>query len=312
MLRSADLECLASLENCEIRADAALAKHTSLGVGGPADALAIPGDRAALSRLLGVCRERGLPTLFLGRGFNLLALDAGVEGVVIALWKLRRIELSGENELYAEAGVSHGSVTRFCVEAGLAGLEFACGIPGTVGGWIAMNAGIPKREMADVLRAVELITPDGERSCSPDEMGFHYRGASLLARDTAIAAGRFCVQPDEASRVRERVDDYLARRAESQPINRPSCGSVFKNPPEDFAGRLIEAAGLKGEQVGGAAISDRHANFIVTQRGASSADVVELIERARSRVFAETGISLVPEVRIVGRGAAAHSGRETA
>lgn len=307
MLDSGDLECLASLENCEIRADAILAKHTSLGVGGPADALAIPADRGALTRLLGVCRDRALPTLLLGRGFNLLALDAGVEGVVIALWKFRRIEISDGNALYVEAGVSHGSVTRFCVEAGLTGLEFACGIPGTVGGWIAMNAGIPKREMADVLQAVELITPDGERSCSPDEMDFHYRGASLLSPDTAIVAGHFCVQFDKAASVRERVDGYLARRAESQPINRPSCGSVFKNPPEDFAGRLIEAAGLKGEQVGGAAISERHANFIVTQRGASAADVVQLIERAKSRVFAESGISLVPEVRIVGRGASAYS-----
>ncbi len=166
-----------------------------------------------------------------------------------------------------------------------------------------MNAGIPDREMCDVLERIEVAHADGEESWTVAEMGFRYRGAGALTPGRAVVAGVFAMTPDDPEQIRSRVDHYMKQRAESQPINRPSCGSVFKNPEGDFAGRLIEAAGMKGSRSGLAMISDRHANFIVTERGARAEDVLFLIERARQRVFEESGVALVPEVRIIGRGA---------
>ena len=286
-----------------VRFEVPMARHISLGVGGPADALATPADRDELAALLAVLGEEGVPHLFLGKGFNTLVRDEGVEGVVVQLSRLRRIEERPGGRLRVEVGVSHAQLTRFCVERGLAGLEFGAGIPGTVGGWLAMNAGIGTREMVDVVREVEVMSPSGRhrRHLVQDTLRFGYRALRGLAPGSALISTLLEVTPAEPEQVRAEVERLLARRAATQPLDVPSCGSVFKNPPGDFAGRLIEAAGLKGERVGGAEISSVHANFIANRGDATARDVIELIELARRRIAEASGIELETEVQIVGR-----------
>jgi len=281
----------------------AMARHTSLRVGGPVDALASPGDREELAALLARCKRRGWPHIVVGAGFNLLVRDAGLEGVAIKLSRFRRLEEQPGPRLISEAGVSHASLTALCARRGLAGLEFGAGIPGTVGGWIAMNAGIGSREMKDVVEAVELLVP-GEtapRNLAAADLEFRYRELRGVAPGAVIVSAAFRLEPSTPEVVRAEIEALLARRGATQPLDLPSCGSIFKNPPGDFAGRLIEAAGLKGERVGRAEISERHANFIVNRGGAQAADVLALIELARERVLRATGVALETEVRIVGR-----------
>ena len=286
-----------------VRFEVPMARHTSLGVGGPADALATPADRDELAALLALLAEHQLRHLFLGKGFNTLVRDQGIEGVVIQLTRLRRIAERPGGRLRVEVGVSHAQLTSFCVERGLAGLEFGAGIPGTVGGWLAMNAGIGTREMVDVVREVEVMSPSGRhrRHLVQDTLRFGYRALRGLAPGSALISTLLEVTPAEPELIRAEVERLLARRAATQPLDVPSCGSVFKNPPGDFAGRLIEAAGLKGERIGGAEISSVHGNFIANRGGATARDVLELIERARRAIAEASGIELETEVQIVGR-----------
>lgn len=283
--------------------DVPMARHTSLRIGGPADAVATPASRDDLATLLDLCEQHQLPTLSIGAGFNLLVSDAGIDGVVIRLSRFRRLEQRSRTAVFAEAGVTHASLTRFCVERGLSGLEFGAGIPGVVGGWVTMNAGIGTREVVDVALEVEIVGPGREpaRILTRDELDFSYRSFRNLPLGAVVVSVLFEVTPAEPDDVRSEVDRLLAQRARTQPLNIPSCGSVFKNPQGDFAGRLIEAAGLKGEREGGAQISPLHANFIANTGGATAADVQRLMERAREAVEKSSGVRLEPEVRIVGR-----------
>ena len=284
----------------DVRLDAPLARCTSLQVGGPADALATPRDRRALADLLGLCAAHALPYAVLGGGFNTLVPDVGVRGVVIQLAHLRRLELRGPDTLYAEAGTSHARLVNFCRDRGLSGLEFGVGIPGTLGGWLAMNAGIPDRETRDVVREIEWMDAEGaQQSARREDLAFAYRSLRL-APGAIVLAALLAVAQAAPEAVREDMRRLLERRAATQPIDRPSCGSVFKNPEGDHAGRLIEAAGLKGTCVGGAEISTLHANFIVNRGGARAADVLALIELARSRVREHFGVELETEVRVLG------------
>jgi UDP-N-acetylmuramate dehydrogenase len=281
------------------------ARLTSLRVGGPVDAVASPGSRAELAALLRVCHAHGLSHRVLGRGFNTLVRDAGLDGVVIRLGRFRRLEERPGGLVLAEAGVSHATLTRFCRERGLAGLEFGAGIPGSLGGWVAMNAGIGERELVDVVREIEVVSPTGaHRSLLPAaRLRFRYRGLRGLAPGSVIVAATLAVRvatPDEVAETTERL---LSRRAATQPLDLPSCGSVFKNPPRGYAGALIEAAGLKGRRIGAAEISTTHANFIVNRGGATCTDVLALIGEARAAVRARTGIELETEVHVLGRDA---------
>jgi len=288
-----------------VRFDEPLSRHTSLRVGGPADALATPADREELAAALGICARYGIDHALLGAGFNALVVDAGYAGVVIRLNRWRAIDERPDGGLCAEAGVSHSQITNFCVDHGLTGLEFSCGIPGSVGGWIAMNAGIPHHEMADVVRSVEVMDARGEgiRQLPASELRFAYRSAPGLAPGAAVLSALFAVSPATPERVRAEVDRLLAKRGCTQPLDVPTCGSVFVNPDGDHAGRLIEAAGLKGRRIGGAEISTVHANFIAIRGNATARDILALIEEAQREVFEQTGVRLVPEVRILGRAA---------
>jgi UDP-N-acetylmuramate dehydrogenase len=286
-----------------IQFDVPTARLTSLRVGGMADALATPSDRGALARLLALCAKHRLPHRVIGRGFNTIVRDEGVDGVLIQLGQLKRLEERPARLLRVEAGVSHATLTRFCRERGLAGLEFGVGIPGTLGGWVAMNAGIGTRELKDVVRELEVMSPTGckLRSFAREALRFRYRALVGLAEGSVVVSALLAVEISDRKRVEEESERLLARRRATQPVDQPSCGSVFKNPPGHHAGQLIEAAGLKGEKRGGAMISPLHANFIVNTGGATASDVLALIGHARALVRLKTGLLLEPEVKVWGR-----------
>ena len=280
-----------------------MSRYTSLCVGGPADALARPSGRRQLVELLRVCAAHRVPHSVIGAGFNTLVLDGGIEGVAIQLGRLRGLGERPKCAIRAEAGVSHSQITRFCSQRGFSGLEFAAGIPGTVGGWIRMNAGIPERQMQDVVQEIEVISPTGSalRHFGRAALRFVYRALRGLAPGSIVVSALFSVGLSSPAEVRREVERLLSRRAKTQPLNVPSCGSVFKNPLGDYAGRLIESAELKGHRIGNAQISPLHANFIANLGSATAGDVLALIEFARKTVEARAGVRLVPEVQIVGR-----------
>jgi len=302
MIETAARSALEACLNDRIEFDTALARHTSLRIGGPADAIATPADRAELREVLGICSAHGLPTIVLGAGFNVLVREGGIRGVVLRLKKLRRIESNGPNLISVEAGASHATITRYCVEHALTGLEFGVGIPGTLGGWLAMNAGIGVREMKDVVIDIDILDRTGKHMLQipRDKLDFRYRALKGLEPGSIIVAARLQVEESEPAKVQSEIDRLLAHRQASQPTDIPSCGSVFRNPPDHFAGQMIEAAGLKGAREGAAEISSVHANFIVNHGGATSSDVLKLIERARAKVADQTGIRLETEVKLLG------------
>jgi UDP-N-acetylmuramate dehydrogenase len=288
-----------------VRFEVPMSRFTSLRVGGPVEAMVTPGDRDELARVLRVCALHRLPHAVIGNGFNSIVRDEGLAGVALRLSRLRDLGTRPGERLRSEAGVSHRQITRFCQEQGLAGLEFGAGIPGTVGGWITMNAGIGQREVKDMVCEIEVMSPTRARirHLGRQLLHFGYRALRGLAPGSVILSALFKVRISTRAEVKAEVDRLLAERARRQPLDLPSCGSVFKNPPGGFAGQLIEAAGLKGERVGGAEISTTHANFIVNRGGATATDVISLIAKARALVRCRTGIVLEPEVRILGRGA---------
>ena len=301
-MNGAARRALETLLTDRVEFDVPLSRHTSLRVGGPADAMVTPLDRQELSRTLALCCEHDLSTRVLGAGFNVLVGEAGLREVVIRLKKLRSIDRIEASAISVEAGASHATLTRYCIEQGLTGLEFGAGIPGTLGGWLAMNAGIGVREVKDVVRSVELMDREGkllERIARRD-LAFAYRELGGLPEGAILVGAALEVAESSREKVQAEVDRLLAHRQSTQPIDIPSCGSVFRNPQGDYAGRLIEAAGLKGTREGAAEISTVHANFIVNHGGATAGDVLRLIERARARVLATTGIQLETEVQLLG------------
>jgi len=285
-----------------VRFDHPLSRCTSLRVGGPADAFATPATRDEVARTLAICAAHQIPHCVIGAGFNTLALDDRLEGVAIQLGKLRGLEERPDGCLRVEAGVSHSQLTNFCIDRGLAGLEFGCGIPGTIGGWLAMNAGIPGREIQEVVQEIEVISPTGRevRHLPRAALRFAYRALRGLAPGSVILSALLRVRLSTTVAVRAEVDRLLASRQAAQPLDVPSCGSVFVNPPGDFAGRLIEAPGLKGHRLGGAEISSVHANFIANRGGATAAEILALIQEAQTAVWRTARVRLVPEVRIIG------------
>lgn len=286
-----------------VQFDVPMKRYTSLRVGGPADAMFWPENREELSEALRLCAQHAIPVTVIGGGFNTIVTDAGIDGIVLQLKKLRALELESSGLLYAEAGVSHHRITKFCTEKGLSGLEFCAGIPGTIGGWLFMNAGIGEREIKDITHSIECMEPDGSaiRRLHRADLDFRYRSLAKLAPGTILLAARFSVESRDPHRIKEEIHRLLAKRAATQPLDVPTCGSVFKNPPGDHAGRLIEAAGLKGEREGDAIISQIHANFVENRGKATTTDILVLIQRVREIVAQTSGIQLEPEVRIVGR-----------
>ncbi len=281
-----------------LRAHESMARHTTLGVGGAARWYFRPADRNAAIQAMKLI-PRDLSLLPIGRGSNLLAPDEGFSGLVMDLGNLGGIQQDGSC-LVSEAGVRMSRLAGRCVQRGLAGLEFMATVPGDVGGGVVMNAGAFGQQVSDCLRDVEVVMPGGEvAGLAASALEMTYRRTRLPAGALVLSA-RFELRPDDAEAIRGRMREMRARRSGSQPVEKPNCGSVFKNPPGDHAARLIEAAGLKGLRVGGARISDKHANFIVNEGSASSRDVQALIRRAQDLVERRFGVHLEPEVCLPG------------
>ncbi len=283
--------------------DVPLSAHTSFRIGGPAQILFEPGDGAALSLALRSAQEEGVAVTLIGNGSNLLVSDAGVEGLVVKLGPtFSGMELREEGQVFALAGTLLSALANFAADHGLMGLEWAAGIPGSVGGALAMNAGAYGGEIKQVLREVEYFDAlTGAFLCrAPSEGELGYRQSAFAWPLRVATAAAFRLAPDDGG-MRARMREYSEKRRAKQPLSYPSAGSVFKRPQGHFAGALIEAAGLKGERVGGAAVSELHAGFIINTGNASSADVHALIELVRRRVLEHSGVLLEPEIKFIGR-----------
>ena len=283
----------------EIVRDAPLAPRTAIRVGGPADLLVRPADPDALAELLRAARRLDVPLAVLGGGANLLVADAGVRGIVVRLPQDLAPESHDGGILVLNAGAPSVRLPSRAHALGLVGMEFIAGIPGTLGGAVAMNAGTRSGEMKDVVTRVELATADGAGFVPAAALEFGYRRARLPAGAVVTRVEVALREGDVAASAAAMKADR-DRRAATQPLDRPTFGSTFANPPGDFAGRLIEAVGLKGYRVGNATWSEVHANFVVNLGGASARDVLALIALARSRVKDRFGIVLETEVRLMG------------
>ena len=293
-----DLKTALSGIRGEVAFDAPLAELTSLRIGGPADAFVSPEDVHDVCRIVRQAQEAQIPVMVLG-GTNLLVRDGGIRGMVLSLSKLAAIEKEGDGLVFAEAGVRMPTLLGFAVHHALSGLEWAAGIPGTVGGAVVMNAGTKLGEMQNCLDAVQLVDPEGRvMTYAAADLSFAYRSVSLP--DGVVVGAWLRLSPAPRETIESRTKSYLQYRKRSQPLSQPNAGSVFKNPLGTTAGRLIEEAGLKGCRVGDAQVSTKHANFIVNLGHARSADVLRLIETIRHAVFNRTGIRLELEWKVVG------------
>ena len=277
-----------------------MSRHTTFRVGGPADVLFLPESEEQLLWALSIAREAGVPCVVIGNGSNLVVKDGGIRGLVIALGEgMAAIARAGET-LTAWAGASLARVSAYAQASGLSGLEFASGIPGTLGGGCAMNAGAYGGQLSDVLVDARVLLDGEVRTLTVNEMQMGYRTSLPLRRGGIVISARFALTPDDPETIAARMRELNARRRDKQPLNYPSAGSTFKRPEGYFAGVLIEQAGLKGRRVGGAQVSEKHAGFIVNAGGATATDILALIGTVQDEVAARFGVRLETEVRILG------------
>jgi UDP-N-acetylmuramate dehydrogenase len=287
----------------DIRLDYPMDEYTTFRVGGKAEIVYFAGKLQPLQKMVNFLTKHRIAWLVVGRGSNLLVKNGGLKGVVIILkGDLAAVEEEGQNSefLLVGGGLGIAELLAHCSHKGFSGLEFLAGIPGTVGGAIAMNSGAFGNEVGSMVKEIQVVGPQGELAVwNRLQVQFSYR-RSAIPEGTIVAKAKFHLSPEDPKVVADRVRNYLARRKETQPLEYPSAGSVFKNPPDDYAGRLIEKVGLKGIRIGGAMISPKHANFIVNTGGARAEDILTLMNLARERVREETGIELEPEIKVVG------------
>ncbi len=285
----------------ELRHNEPMSKHTSWRVGGPADQFYVPADRDDLISFLRDLSAT-MPVTWAGLGSNLLVRDGGIRGVIIATHRgLSDIHRLGDDGIYAEAGVPGAKIARYSVRAGLTGAEFFAGIPGTLGGALVMNAGAFGAETWKVVTSVETVDRSGRvHRRSPDEFKVGYRSVIAPRSDEWFIAAELGLMPGDVEEGRQRIKSLLTKRAQTQPVQIPSAGSVFRNPPGDYAARLIESCGLKGVCEGQACVSQRHANFIENRGGATAEQIEVLVGRLQREVETKYGILLEPEIRIIG------------
>ena len=289
-----------SLE-CSAEREVSMKNYTSFKVGGPAELFLSPEDAGQTAKLVRFCEKEEIPVFVLGKGSNLLVSDRGIKGAVIYTGKQCGISLVDENTVRAQSGASLAQLCTFALENSLSGLEFAYGIPGTVGGAVFMNAGAYGGEMKDVLLNSEYVSTDGTSGELDNEaMELSYRHSAYENSNLVITAASVRLAPADRNEIKSTMNDILARRKEKQPLEYPSAGSTFKRPEGNFAGALIEQCGLKGISVGGAQVSEKHAGFIINRGGATAADILSLIKHVQARVKAQTGVSLETEIRLIG------------
>lgn len=276
-------------------------KHTSWRIGGPADVMVLPTGTEDIQKCLYFAREREMPLTIIGNGSNLLVRDKGIRGMVIKMGKgFNRIFVEG-NLIRAEAGAIIPLVAKQAAEVGLSGLEFAAGIPASVGGAVRMNAGAHGKCMNEVVQEVKVLSPGGEvATLSNGDIGFQYRCSNVMERSLIVIEAVFALVPGNTAAIKAKNEENLTKRRRSQPLDYPNAGSVFANPPGQWAGWLIEQVGGKGLRVGDAMVSGKHANFIVNMGNATAADVLGLIETLRQMVLEKFNIELKLEVQVVG------------
>lgn len=279
-----------------------MARHTTMRVGGPAEILFSPAGEGELLFAVREAKRAGAPFRIIGNGSNLLVLDGGLPGLTIRLGEaFSKISVDG-NQIRAQAGALLSRVAAAARDASLTGLEFASGIPGSAGGGMAMNAGAYGGQLSDVFEGCRALDPETGiiSALGPAEMALGYRESAALSRGLIVTEAAFRLTAGDRSAIQAKMDDLSARRREKQPLNLPSAGSTFKRPEGHFAGALIEQAGLKGLRVGGACVSEKHAGFVVNDRGATAQDVLDLIRLVQARVLEHSGVRLETEVRILG------------
>jgi UDP-N-acetylmuramate dehydrogenase len=295
---------LTSLVKGKILFDECMDRHTSIGVGGRADALIFPENVAELGKLVALLRAGGVPVFFLGNGTNLIVRDDGFRGVIVSTKSLRSVRLekrgSDRGAILAEAGASLAEVVALTVKEALTGMEFCAGIPGSVGGGVRMNAGAYGSELKDIIESVDLLNGEGNiKSCARESLQFQYRNMTL-PEGACIAGGIFVLARGSRAAIEDRVREILRARTGKHPLEYRNAGSIFKNPRGTPAGKIIDEAGLKGARIGGAKVSEKHGNFIVNLGSATAKDICSLIEHVQKRVLETKGIALEPEVKIIG------------
>lgn len=286
---------------CNFVENADMAKYTTFRIGGPAKLLVEPNSVDALSEILKACKAEGVKPIVLGNGSNVLVRDEGIDGVVIVMGEaFSKIEYAGNDLVKVQAGAKLVNLCRFALEYSLGGLEFAFGIPGTVGGAAFMNAGAYGGEMKDVVWVVNHMDMDGSRgSFQGDGLEFSYRHSAYVDSDLIITSVIFHLEQENPDAIKNKMDDVQRRRKAKQPLEYPSAGSTFKRPEGYFAAALIDECGMKGYTVGGAQVSEKHAGFVINVGGATSSDVLNLMSDVQKKVKEEKGVDLEPEVRII-------------
>ena len=290
-----------TLGSDNVRLHEPMKKHTTFRIGGPADYYLCPHSTEELQKILQICRENKLEFFILGNGSNLLVSDKGYRGVVIQLWKNFSDIETEDNTITVKAGALLSKVAAEALEESLTGMEFASGIPGTMGGAVMMNAGAYGGEMKDIIREVTVLTREGELlTLSKEEMNFGYRTSVVKEKGYVVISAELQLRKGDREEIRKVMNELKERRVTKQPLDMPSAGSTFKRPEGYFAGKLIMDAGLRGFSVGGAQISEKHCGFVVNKGDATAADVLGLIGEVQKRVQEKFGVALEPEVKFLG------------
>ena len=294
---------LADKYGFQVKENESMSKYTTFKIGGNAQAIIKVTNNEGLIDILAKCKECEIPVFILGKGSNLLVSDNGIDGVVIKLdGKFNDIKQIDAETIYCGAGVSLAKLCSFACDCGLSGLEFAWGIPGSVGGAIYMNAGAYGGEIKDVIHSTNHIDENNNAgSFNADELAMSYRHSVYTDKNYVITGATFKLKKDSPVEIRNRMDDFMGRRKDKQPVEYPSAGSVFKRPQGYFAGALIQDANLKGKQIGGAQVSEKHSGFIINKGGATCKDVLELIAYIQKAVKENSGVDLECEVKPVGK-----------
>ena len=285
----------------DILIDELMSRHTTFRTGGPASLFLRPEDEMAVLSVVKFLRSNECPFFILGNGSNLLVSDKGYDGVVISLENLNDVHIEGDTTIVAEAGVLNSAIASLARDNSLAGFEFAAGIPGTIGGAMIMNAGAYGGEMKDIVESVRVITPDGVVAIiSGSDCDFGYRTSALKRDGFVVTSARLALVKGDQTAIAAYMKELALKRKEKQPLEYPSAGSTFKRPEGYFAGKLIEDAGLRGFSVGGAQVSEKHCGFVINKDNATSADIYNLIIEVKKRVLDDSGVTLEPEVIMLG------------